>query len=273
MKQLKISKYLLIAIYLTALYSVTIVKNFIKSSDVELYNAFNIGISWIPLIVFFAVAIIYSFFMCSEKLLSARKYIYGCLLFQFITVTIIMIPINISIRVHWFVWGIIISVNFIVSEIFNSKIDNLVSNMNFSLANELNTMDEVKKTMEQSPNYRFSKMFNRMWFFYAISYSFSASPIVFSVLISAIACFAFYNFFKFQVDYIYAFGAEKSKKIFKVSSVFFWSFIALGIVLYILLEFKFPSFVAVFASFIPKYINDNKYAMELRKNKIENKLR
>ena len=89
--------------------------------------------------------------------------------------------------------------------------------------------------------------------------------LAFDVMI--VAGIAFYNMYKYHVEYCSALGSEKAKQIFILGSVAYWFFIGLGIVLYYLLDFKFPSFITIFASFLPKYICDNKYAIKLRKNK------
>ena len=267
MKQLKITKILFILIYLTAIYTVAITKHFNNIEWVKENNVLNICIAWIPVVAFFIVSVIYSFFMCTEKLLSARKYIYCSLLFQLITITIIMLPLNISQMLKWIIWVIIISLNFIISEICNLKIENKVSSIDFSLSDELNTMDEVKKTIQQSPNYKYSKQFNRVWLLYVILFCIPLNPVVFGVLTVIVAGIAFYNMYKYHVEYCSALGSEKAKQIFIIGSVAYWFFIGLGIVLYYLLDFKFPSFITIFASFLPKYICDNKYAIKLRKNK------
>lgn len=262
MKQLKIANYCIMAMCILSLYNISINKNQIQIMDSDFY-IINIIISWTPLLLFLAIVFIYSFFMCSKKLLPARKNIYISSFSQLIILTIDMLPIHIHTKINWIIWDILVIILFTICEICNEKMKKFISFKDFSLDEELKDMEAVKKLMEQNADYKYSKRFNITWFFYAISYSFSLKPIIFSIVVLVISIYAFYNLYCYRKVYVTVFGVVQKKDLITYY-ILFWILITAGILLYSFLSYKFPSFIVLLLSSLPKYIWDNKYAMEMR---------
>lgn len=275
MKEYSISKMLFITsnILLIGYLCVFICVNAFKINETFLSEG-NVSfmalvIAWIPLLILIAICVMYNFLIFSDKYRKIKSLIYtsvvtfGLLVFIVFTPTVYFEEINVTI-----VNSIIILLS-IVNITSHLKLGKNLIKIQFNISHELIMLRRVNEKADKSQKQKWSKILDRSAYLFVLPFIIRAENIIFIILSIIISCFILYSLFR------YLYYCKEIKAVVKLRPIMVYItyilFISLGIAAYCLFYFKLPSLILLYASLLPKFIIDNKYARFLY-SQLENKV-
>ncbi|MGN0341184.1 MAG: hypothetical protein ACI4DO_00160, partial [Roseburia sp.] len=189
---------------------------------------------------------------------------YGILLLQFLWSLIILLPARVMEVLGYEMSAVFFSLSFFVTLFCHKQVEKELIKNFFSIKKEFMVMNRVNEEFRKQEIYRWSRLFDKMFWLFLIPYIIQSTPIMFSCITGVVAIpliFILLRYLRCYKDIAYV----KNERILLL--VVFANFvisIMLGIASYYYIEVKVVSFILLFSSSFSKLMVDNKYMQFLR---------
>lgn len=246
-------------------YIVLVYKNQQNTINDDTVSFISGMVAWIPMITGVIVSIIYLFIMFSETGKKLRSKIYLSLLFQFVNVILVMLPLDITQKINNRISITILLIMFIVSFFLHNLIGRELIKENYSIKEEFMIMDKVSEEFRKTDLYKWSNYFNKVSWMFVVPFIIQPSPLIFSSMTIVIAILLIYILFQYircyKEDTV---AADICRINFTIVFLNIVLFIFGGILFYYFFGGNIISFIILYFSLFSKLMADNKYCLFIR---------
>lgn len=263
-----ITKILIIFSYCCEIYSVMYSKQQIKIVNYDLTYV-DLVLAWIPLLLLVIICLFYSCGMTSNKYEKARPLIYMSVSLFALSVIFLFTPSEYLRGFSNWCQGLLLVVIGSVHVFLHGKIEKLLIEKKFSFTNEFYMIELVEQEMRRNPQYKWSKILDKMSWLFITPFIIQSKPKEFAILTVIIALSMLYPMVKNIKSYLeLSKGMQLCSINPRVMLLNFVISIMAGIIMYSICLFEIPAFILLYSSMLTKHIIDNKLATCIR-SKIE----